>query len=199
MTDHALPSVFAAAKTVLMKADIHLQDHSGAHVHPAGCRHAADHAGHAVALLDRAELRCKLVGSRLTTIRRKVLEALLADHRPLGAYDIADRVSPPAGRRVAPISIYRALDFLVEHGFVHRLSTRNAFVACPHEHAADEVVAFLICEACGGVDEDGASSLQQAMAAVARSHSFSAQRQVVEITGLCEHCQTGPRSSVQGR
>ncbi|MGL4975415.1 MAG: Fur family transcriptional regulator [Bosea sp. (in: a-proteobacteria)] len=182
-----------------MKAEAHLHDHSGADHHAASCRHAANHAGNAATLLDRAETRCKQAGSRLTAIRRKVLEALLADHRPLGAYDIADRISPPAGRRVAPISIYRALDFLVEHGFVHRLSTRNAYVACPHEHAADEVIAFLICETCGGVDEDGASSLQQAMAAVAKSHSFSAQRQVVEITGLCEHCQGGHRVAVPGR
>jgi Fur family transcriptional regulator, zinc uptake regulator len=166
-------------------------DHSHSLPHGSDCRHAADHAGHAKALLARAELRCKQGGSRLTTIRRKVLETLLADHRPIGAYDIADRVSPPGGRRVAPISIYRALDFLVEHGFVHRLSTRNAFVACPHEHAANEVVAFLICETCGGVDEDGAAALQQAMAIVAQGHGFAAQRQVVEITGLCEHCQTG--------
>ena len=165
--------------------------HVSSHIHGSGCRHASDHAGHAADLLVRAEARCRELGTRLTTIRRKVLEALLGDHRPLGAYDIADRVSPPQGRRVAPISVYRALDFLVEHGLVHRLSTRNAFVACPHEHTANEVVAFLICETCGGVDEDGAAGLQKAMALVALSHGFVAQRQVVEITGLCEHCQAG--------
>lgn len=186
-----MPSPGTAAKTHSMRARDHHHRHSHEPAHEPDCRHAADHAGQAAKLLLRAELRCRQAGSRLTTIRRKVLEALLADHRPLGAYDIADRVSQPEARRVAPISIYRALDFLVEHGFVHRLSTRNAFVACPHEHRAGDVVAFLICEACGGVDEDNAPTLQEAMAVVAQGHGFAAQRQVVEITGLCEHCRTG--------
>ena len=121
--------------------------------------------------------------------QRKTLEALYADHRPVGAYDLADRISPPGGRRLAPISIYRALDFLVEQGFVHRLSSRNAFIACPHGHGADEAVAFLICEVCGGVDEDASPAMRSAIRGMAQARQFKTSYQVVEIVGRCEHCR----------
>src|SRR6478752_7758518 len=112
-----------------------------------------------------------------------------ADHRPVGAYDLADRISPAGGRRLAPISIYRALDFLVEQGFVHRLSSKNAYIACLHGHGANEVVAFLICESCGGVDEDSSPAMKKAVAAITETRQFSPSHQVVEIVGRCEHCR----------
>jgi Fur family zinc uptake transcriptional regulator len=158
------------------------------HDHDA-CQHAHDHARSAGAGLARAERICRERGLRLTPIRRKALEALYADHRPVGAYDLADRVSPPGGRRLAPISIYRALEFLVEQGFVHRLSSRNAFIACPHGHGAGEAVAFLICESCGGVDEDASTAMREAVRGMAEQRRFKPRQQVVEIVGLCEHCR----------
>lgn len=154
-----------------------------------GCRHAHDHRRHATEALERAERLCRERGLRLTPIRRKALEALHADHKPVGAYDLADRLSPPGGRRLAPISVYRALDFLVEQGFVHRLSSRNAYIACLHGHAPEEVVAFLICEICGGVDEDTSDSVQGAVAAMTARRQFRPSHQVVEIVGRCEHCR----------
>lgn len=166
-------------------------DHD-AHDHgEGGCRHAHEHALHAEEALARAERICRERGLRLTPIRRKALEALHADHRPVGAYDLADRISPEGGRRLAPISIYRALDFLVEQGFVHRLSSKNAYVACLHGHGADEVVAFLICEVCGGVDEDSSPAMKKAVAAIAETRHFSPAHQMVEIVGRCEHCRQG--------
>ena len=170
------------------------KDHAS-HDHGA-CRHAHDHARHAEEALQRAERVCHERGLRLTPIRRKALEALHADHRPVGAYDLADRISPQGGRRLAPISIYRALDFLVEQGFVHRLSSRNAYIACLHGHGADEVVAFLICEACGGVDEDSSAAMKQAVAAITQSRQFQPLHQVVEIVGRCEHCRISPTKSL---
>jgi Fur family zinc uptake transcriptional regulator len=155
----------------------------------APCRHAHEHREHAAEALARAERVCRERGLRLTPIRRQALEALHGDHRPVGAYDLADRISPPGGRRLAPISIYRALDFLVEQGFVHRLSSRNAYVACLHGHGADEVVAFLICEDCGGVDEDSSPAMRQAVAAITSGRHFAPSHQVVEIVGRCEHCR----------
>lgn len=160
------------------------------HDHEHGlCQHAHDHSRHAAAGLARAEKVCRERGLRLTPIRRKALEALYADHKPVGAYDLADRISPPGGRRLAPISIYRALDFLVEQGFVHRLSSRNAFIACPHGHGANEAVAFLICEICGGVDEDASPAMRQAIRGMAEGRHFQTSYQVVEIVGRCEHCR----------
>ena len=164
-------------------------DHAS-HAHGEGpCRHAEDHARHAAEALARAERICRERGLRLTPIRRQALEALHADHRPVGAYDLADRISPAGGRRLAPISIYRALDFLVEQGFVHRLSSKNAYIACLHGHGANEVVAFLICESCGGVDEDSSPAMKKAVAAIAENRQFSPSHQMVEIVGRCEHCR----------
>ena len=166
-----------------------------AHAHgEGGCRHAHEHALHAEEALARAERVCRERGLRLTPIRRKALEALHADHRAVGAYDLADRISPEGGRRLAPISIYRALDFLVEQGFVHRLSSRNAFIACPHGHGVDDVVAFLICEACGGVDEDSSPAMKQTVGAISQERRFAPSHQVVEIVGICEHCRNSVRS-----
>ena len=85
-------------------------------------------------------------------MRRRVLEALLASHAPLGAYELIDRLAEQ-GARPAPITIYRALDFLREQGLVHRIESRNAFIACVHNHASGDPVVFLICEKCGAVGE----------------------------------------------
>ena len=99
-----------------------------------------------------AEALCVERGQRLTPIRRKVLDVLLGSHKPLGAYEIIDRLAPK-GPRPAPITAYRALDFLRENGLVHRIESRNAFIACVHNHAAGDLVVFLICERCGAVGE----------------------------------------------
>src|SRR6185437_6435925 len=61
--------------------------------------------------LANADAICGTRGQRLTPIRRRVLQALLASHRPLGAYELIERVAA-RGVRPAPITIYRALDFL---------------------------------------------------------------------------------------
>ena len=83
-----------------------------------------------------AEAACAAGGARLPPIRRDVLGVLYSTHRPLGAYDeIADALAGQGRRKLAPISVYRALDFLVAEGLVHRLASRNAYVACPHRHA----------------------------------------------------------------
>jgi Fur family transcriptional regulator, zinc uptake regulator len=99
-----------------------------------------------------AEALCAQRGQRLTPIRRKVLAALLGTHKPLGAYEIIERLAL-TGPRLAPITTYRALEFLRENGLVHRIESRNAFVACVHNHAASALVVFLICERCGAVGE----------------------------------------------
>ena len=112
-------------------------------------------------------------------MRRKVLEALHADAPPVGAYDHADRCSPADGRRLAPISVYRALDFLVEQGFAHRLAVAERLCRLPHGHGADEVVAFLICEDCGGVDEDSSPAIAEGR----RSDRSAAKRFIRRASG----------------
>lgn len=134
-----------------------------------------------------AEAICGDRGQRLTTIRRKVLAALLDSHRPLGAYEIIERLAS-RGPRPAPITAYRALEFLRENGLVHRIESRNAFIACVHNHAAGELVAFLICERCGAVGEASSKEVATTLAAAARSAGFTPRSPVIEISGVCSHC-----------
>lgn len=169
--------------------------HSGNHHHPGDCNcaHAQSQSDRAADALRRAEALCRSRGVRLTRIRQQVLEALYATHRPLGAYDIADALSrddDQRGRRqLAPITIYRALNFLLEQGLVHRLTSRNAFVACPHGHSQHDLVVFLICEDCGSVDELSSAPLTSAVSDLLNQQQFEPGMQVMEITGRCSHCR----------
>jgi Fur family transcriptional regulator, zinc uptake regulator len=165
------------------------QDHGHSPELHGTCRHAEQQRLNGSEALLQAEKLCREAGVRLTPIRRDVLDVLYSDHRPLGAYDLVEGLSRLKSRRIAPISVYRALDFLVEQGLVHRLSTRNAYIACGHGHGVNETVAFLICEKCGGVDEDGSPGVRTALAALTSSNGFQPHQQMVEITGLCEHCR----------
>ncbi len=135
-----------------------------------------------------AEALCLERGQRLTPIRRKVLAALLGSHKPLGAYEIIDRLAPK-GPRPAPITAYRALEFLRENGLVHRIESRNAFVACVHNHAAGAMVVFLICERCGAVGEASSADVAATLAVAARAADFTPKSPVIEISGICTHCR----------
>jgi len=139
--------------------------------------------------LEHAERICADRSQNLTPIRRHVLRALLSSHRPLGAYEVIEelaRVMP----RPAPITVYRALDFLMQNGLVHRIESRNAFLACGREHDDASAVAFLICECCGSVGEIPATAVAQSLSDAARQTGFTPKLSVVEITGVCGHCQS---------
>jgi Fur family transcriptional regulator, zinc uptake regulator len=134
-----------------------------------------------------AEARCVELGQRLTPMRREVLAALLVSHRPLGAYEIMERLAPH-GPRPAPITVYRALEFLRENALVHRIESRNAFVACVHGHAADDLVVFLLCDQCGTVGESSSVEVATKLKAAAHSAGFTPKSPVIEISGVCSHC-----------
>ncbi len=161
------------------------------HHHDHACAHAAHQAQAAQGALAQAESACRARGVRLTRIRRAVLEALYATHRPMGAYDLVEALRRDGERALAPVTVYRALDFLMEQGLAHRLASRNAFVACPHGHAPSDLVAFLICEACGGVDELSSEPLSAALSGLLARERFAPRTQVLEIAGRCSHCGPG--------
>jgi Fur family zinc uptake transcriptional regulator len=146
-----------------------------------------DHARCTSDAIAHAETLCAARAQRLTPMRRQVLEALLASHKPLGAYEIMDRLA--AESRPAPITIYRALDFLKDNGLVHRIESRNAFVACVHNHASDALVVFLICERCGSVGEAPAAAVAESLRSATRAAGFAPKAPVIEITGVCAHCR----------
>lgn len=154
-----------------------------------------DHERCTADALAHAETLCAQRSQRLTPIRRQVLEVLLESHKPLGAYEIMDRAaahggSPAAsGRSPAPITIYRALDFLRDNGLVHRIESRNAFVACVNNHASEDMVVFLICEHCGAVGEAASAAVGDQLKAAARAAGFTPKAPVIEIGGVCAHCR----------
>lgn len=136
----------------------------------------------------RAEAICLVRKERLTPARRRVLEALLASHAPLGAYELIDRLAV-RGARPAPITIYRALDFLREQGLAHRIESRNAFIACVHNHDSGDPVVFLICEKCGAVGEAASAAVADTIKTASRAAGFTPKTPVIEISGICAHCK----------
>jgi Fur family zinc uptake transcriptional regulator len=148
-----------------------------------------DHGRCAHDAIAHAELICLARKERLTPVRRHVLEALLASHQPLGAYELIERLAAH-GARPAPITIYRALDFLRDQGFVHRIESRNAFIACVHNHASGDPVVFLICETCGTVGEAASAAVADTVRSASRAAGFTPKTPVIEISGVCAHCKS---------
>src|ERR1700751_446253 len=131
-----------------------------------------DHGRCTADAISHAEQVCKARAQKFTPIRRQVLQALLASHRPLGAYEVIDELAKSMPRP-APITVYRALDFLMENGLVHRIESRNAYLACANDHDETSMVAFLICDLCGSVGEIPAAPVAQSVNAAARASGFA--------------------------
>lgn len=142
-------------------------------------------------LVAAAETACAEKGLRLTPIRRRALEILLEDHRALGAYEVLGRLSAEGLGEHPPVA-YRALDFLVAHGFAHRLERLNAFVACVCPDGGHRP-AFLICRSCQAVAEADAGAVVRALDGAAAAAGFQIERAAVEAEGLCPGCQTDAR------
>jgi Fur family zinc uptake transcriptional regulator len=137
--------------------------------------------------LNRADALAKERGVVLTPLRKQVYELVLDAARPVGAYDLLAALEPQRGR-VPPTTVYRALDFLVENGFIHRIESKNAFFACsdvgkPHQGQ------FLICEQCGHALEIPGNDLAKKLSRSGPAHGFEVHSQVVELSGICGDCQ----------
>jgi len=145
-----------------------------------------DHAECTADLISRAERTCERRGSRLTGQRRDVLSCVAQSHSAVGAYDVIERMAVQ-GPRPAPITVYRALDFLQAHGLVHKIESRNAFIACSHPHE-DRPAALLICERCGTVAELDAPDAFAAISSAAAAQGFHPARTMIELSGHCGAC-----------
>lgn len=161
-------------------------NHSHAHAH-------GEHAPTPESLLARAQALCAERGARLTPMRENVLEILAGSAQPLGAYDLIERVAEASGRTPAPITIYRALDFLLGQGLVHRIESRSAFMACDHTHEEADVVVFLLCERCGNAIEASGADIRARLVKLAGEAGFEARGQVIEIAGECAACRSARR------
>ncbi len=146
-----------------------------------------DHAACIATSLEAVDAHCRAAGLQFTPIRRRVLEILLQKHRAMGAYDLLD-ILRDEGLGSQPPVAYRALDFLVAQGFVHRIEGLSAFVACAHPGDV-HVPAFLICRSCSSVAEALSEPAKGALGRTARAAGFQIERTVVEAEGLCPRCQ----------
>ncbi|MBD8575309.1 transcriptional repressor [Pseudomonas syringae] len=147
-----------------------------------------DHSHCVHSALTVADTLCAGKGLRLTALRRRVLELVWQSHKPLGAYDILGVLSEEDGRRAAPPTVYRALDFLLEHGLVHRISSLNAFTGCNHPTHAHQG-QFLICRQCHAAIELQHPAISDAVVNAATEVGFSVEGQTIEIVGVCAGCK----------
>lgn len=154
---------------------------------PTAWNDAHDHQRCIDDALTAAERVCQDHNTRLTPLRRRVLELIWESHRPAGAYALLDQLKPDHPS-AAPPTIYRALEFLLENGLVHRVQSLNAFVGCDDpEHAHRGF--FMICEDCGDAVELADPGLDKAMNSSAARLGFALKTRTIEATGLCQQCQ----------
>lgn len=156
-----------------------------------GCAHPEHHADGAEAFVAAVERACRERGLNLTPIRAEALRHIAAAGKPIKAYDLLERMRGGPGAS-APPTVYRALDFLLEHGFIHRLVSVNAFLAC-HHPAEGHVVPILICRRCEAADELEDEGVPVALDALARARGFHPEASYVEVLGTCARCASGDK------
>ena len=125
---------------------------------------------------------------RLTPLRERVFAEIAGSHHAVGAYDVLERLTRD-GARLAPISVYRAIDALIAAGVIHRLESRNAFFACHAIHGSGGELLVLVCESCGSVAEVPASVVFNEIEAAARTTAFTPRAMLVEVSGCCANCK----------
>ena len=152
----------------------------GVHDHPNAAQRLAE-----------AESLCSAAGARLTPLRKEVLELILTAAGPMGAYDLLAKIKSESDRPAAPPTVYRTLDFLLEKGLIHRLTSINAYIPCCHPREGHQA-AFLICTECRTVKEASAQGLLQQLDELSASDHFTAQHSIIEISGICQQCSSKP-------
>jgi Fur family zinc uptake transcriptional regulator len=139
--------------------------------------------------LDVARRRCERLGVQWTPLRAEMLRLLLARGGSAKAYELLADMQAAHGK-TAPMTVYRALDFLVERGLVHRVASSSTFVACHHPDAPHADAMFLVCDLCGSAVECDDAALAGSLVQTLRTAGFDARN--VEIRGRCEHCREAP-------
>lgn len=136
--------------------------------------------------METIEKYCREHGLQLTPVRKKVFEFLLDEPKGLGAYKILDLLRL-SGFNSQPPAAYRALDFLVENGFAHKVESQNLFVACtkPGSHHSP---VFMICKKCDRVSETQSTSLDANISDSLRLSGFEIEHAVIEAEGICSVC-----------
>ncbi|MFU9136915.1 zinc uptake transcriptional repressor Zur [Erwinia tasmaniensis] len=138
-------------------------------------------------ILSQAESLCQQRNVRLTPQRLEVLRLMSGHHGAISAYDLLDllRTTEPQAK---PPTVYRALDFLLEQGFVHRVESTNSYVVCHHFEQPSHTSAMLICDRCGSVAEKHAEGVENILNILAFNSGFTLSHSIIETHGLCRDC-----------
>lgn len=146
--------------------------------------------------ISQVEATCLGRGLQMTALRREVVGIFADADQPLGAYAIIQKLSAAQNRIVAPPTVYRTLDFLVDNGFVVKIESRQAYVACDHlGHDHDHHGIVFSCVKCGRTVEIDSRAIDKEITAVAEHLAFTIERKVFEVDGLCADCGALPASS----
>ena len=151
------------------------------------CTDPRHHVHDGMAFVAEVERLCVQRGLRLTPLRANALRLIADAARPLKAYELLDQMKA-THEAAAPPTVYRALDFLLEHGFIHKLASINAYVGCHHPGSAQHAVPFLICDGCQSATELEDERIVELLDARARATGFVPQAQTLEVHGLCAAC-----------
>ena len=136
--------------------------------------------------IQEAEQYCQEHGLNFTPVRRKVLEILLQKNTAIGAYEILDLLREAGFKNQPPVA-YRALEFLVQNGFAHKIEQLNSFIGCMHP-GKDHSPAFMICRNCDSVSEEEALTRNFSVSQIASKAGFTVEKAVIEAQGLCHSC-----------
>lgn len=148
---------------------------------------------------------CRHHRAQVTVLREQVLDLILAQHGVIKAYDILAQLQVTATSVVAPPTAYRALDFWVEQGVLHKVAAVNGYIVCrhsgEHEHHASgncthephEQAIILVCTQCHSVDEQRTHEWQQLQQGLQRT-GFQLDDEHVVLTGICQQCQQQNRN-----
>lgn len=140
------------------------------------------------AVMEKASQYCKRNGFRFTPPRELVLKILVAEGKPLGAYEILQKLSHQLNQPKPP-TVYRAIQFWHKEGFIHCIDSLKSYIACSHQHHIGQV-QFLVCTQCNFAQEIDCAIDMSSVPSVAKQHSFCIQNYTVEIKGLCAQCDT---------
>lgn len=139
-------------------------------------------------LIEKIETICKKRNIKLTTQRRTVLDIMFTANKAMSAYDLLDllKVSEPQAK---PPTIYRALEFLLEQGFIHKVESSNSYIICPHFHDPEHISILFICDKCQQIIEKHSADIEKQLKQLAQQSIFLIKHSVLEIHGLCQQCQ----------
>ena len=149
-----------------------------------------DHVRCINAAISRAHELCADSNVRMTPTREAILRLLWQSHQPLGAYQLQEQLAKVTDKPVAPPTIYRAIEFLLELGLVHRIPSLNAFFGCPFPNSEHSNI-FMVCEQCKTVAEMADNKINHLLSELSQKAKFTLNSKTIELFGLCPNCELG--------